>query len=73
MKTDETSFPMRDRSENDPRPFRDRSDHENAKLNPPRRRGYFRARQKQILLKITTFRAPAIIPNFTEYCACHEK
>ena len=32
-----------------------------------------RARQKQILLKITTFRAPAIIPNFTEYCACHEK
>ena len=33
----------------------------------------FRARQKQILLKITTFRAPAIIPNFTEYCACHEK
>ena len=73
VKTDETSFPMRDRSENDPRPFRAWSDHENAKLNPPRRRGYFRARQKQILLKITTFRAPAIIPNFTEYCACHEK
>ena len=57
----------------DPTMIRDRSDHENAKLNPPRRRGYFRARQKQILLKITTFRAPAIIPNFTEYCACHEK
>ena len=57
----------------DPRMIRAWSDHENAKLNPPRRRGYFRARQKQILLKITTFRAPAIIPNFTEYCACHEK
>ena len=65
--------PIREWSENDPRPFRAWSDHENAKLNPPRRRGYFRARQKQILLKITTFRAPAIIPNFTEYCACHEK
>ena len=73
VKTDETSFPMRDRSEHDPRMIRAWSDHENAKLNPPRRRGYFRARQKQILLKITTFRAPAIIPNFTEYCACHEK
>ena len=57
----------------DPSMIRAWSDHENAKLNPPRRRGYFRARQKQILLKITTFRAPAIIPNFTEYCACHEK
>ena len=73
VKTDETSFPMRDRSEHDPSMIRPWSDHENAKLNPPRRRGYFRARQKQILLKITTFRAPAIIPNFTEYCACHEK
>ena len=66
------SFPMRG-SETVPRPFRAWSDHENAKLNPPRHRGYFRARQNQILLKITTFRAPAIIPNFTEYCACHEK
>ena len=25
------------------------------------------------VVKITTFRAPAIYPNFTEYCACHEK
>ena len=24
------------------------------------------------VLKITTFRAPAIYPDFTEYCACHE-
>ena len=33
----------------------------------------FRTRQEQILLKITTFPAPAIIPNFTTCCACHEK
>ena len=33
----------------------------------------FRARHEHFLLKNTTFRAPAIIPNFTEYCACHEK
>ena len=52
LKTDETSFPMRGRSENDPtmirawsdhdpsmiRPW---SDHENANRNPPRNRGYF--------------------------------
>ena len=77
MKTDETSFPMRDRSENDPRPFRDRSEHApTTNSQTATRRAAevtFRARQKQILLKITTFRAPAIIPNFTEYCACHEK
>ena len=77
MKTDEASFPMRDRSENDPRPFRDRSEHApTTNSQTATRRAAevtFRARQKQILLKITTFRAPAIIPNFTEYCACHEK
>ena len=33
----------------------------------------FRTRQEQILLKITTFPAPAIMPNFTTCCACHEK
>ena len=31
------------------------------------------AHHEHFLLKNTTFRAPAIIPNFTEYCACHEK
>ena len=41
LKTDQTSFPMRDRCEHDPRMIRDRSDPENAKLNPPRRQGYF--------------------------------
>ena len=33
--------PIRPWSETVPRPFRDRSDPENAKLNPPRRQGYF--------------------------------
>ena len=35
------SFPMRDRSDHDPRMIRPWSDHENANRNPPRRRGYF--------------------------------
>ena len=33
----------------------------------------FRARHEHFLLKNTTFRAPAIIPNFTKCCTCHEK
>ena len=33
----------------------------------------FHAHHEHFVLKNTTFRAPAIIPNFTEYCACHEK
>ena len=58
----------------DPRMIRPWSDHENANRNPPRHRGYFfRARQEQILLKIATFPAPAIIPHFTKCCTCHEK
>ena len=33
----------------------------------------FRAQHEHILLKNATFRAPAIIPNFTKCCARHEK
>ena len=33
----------------------------------------FHAHHEHFVLKNTTFRAPAIIPNFTEYCACHAK
>ena len=33
----------------------------------------FRASETHLVLKITTFRASAIYPNFTEYCACHKK
>ena len=32
----------------------------------------FHAHHEHFVLKNTTFRAPAIIPN-SEYCACHEK
>ena len=41
LKTDETSFPIRGRSENDPRMIREWSEHENANRNPPRKWGYF--------------------------------
>ena len=33
----------------------------------------FRARHEHFLLQNTTFCAPAIIPNFTQGCTCHEK
>ena len=33
----------------------------------------FHASETHFVLKITTFRAPVIYPNFTKYCACHEK
>ena len=33
----------------------------------------FRASETHFVLFFTTFRAPAIFSNFTEYCACHEK
>ena len=61
----------------DPRPFREWSEHDpTQKTQTATRRaakGTFHTRQEQILLKITTFPAPAIIPNFTTCCACHEK
>ena len=61
----------------DPTMMRERSDRDpTLKTQTATRRATeatFRARQEQILLKITTFPAPAIIPNFTTCCACHEK
>ena len=70
MKTAEMSFPMRGRSEHDPRPFR-----EWTRQSATRRanRVTSRAPDEYFLLKNTTFRAPAIFPNSTKYCACHEK
>ena len=77
LKTAETLFPMRDRSEHDPTMIWPWSDHDpTQKTQTATRRATeptFRTRQEQILLKITTFPAPAIIPNFTTCCACHEK
>ena len=40
-KTGETSFPLRGRSDHDPRMIRPWSEHENANRNPPRKWGYF--------------------------------
>ena len=45
----------------------------NCKTESPVRRAYFSPSATHFVLKITTFRAPAIYPNFTRYCACHEK
>ena len=77
LKTAEVAFPMRDRSETVPSMIRPWSEHDpTQKTQTATRRateGTFRTRQEQILLKITTFPAPAIIPNFTTCCACHEK
>ena len=67
LKTDETSFPMRGRSDHDP-------DHETVSPQPASQpRFLFTPYHEHFVLKNTTFRAPAIIPNFTEYGACHEK
>ena len=53
------------------------SDHDPTMNSSSRTRPFaevtFRASETHSVLKITTFRAPAIYSNFTEYCACHEK
>ena len=53
------------------------SDHDPTMNSSSRTRPFaevtFRASETHFVLKITTFRAPAIYPNFTKYCACHEK
>ena len=76
-KTAETSFPMRGRSENDPRMIRAGSELDPSwKPSSATRLATevtFQDHHEHFVLKNTTFRAPAIIPNFTEYCACHEK
>ena len=53
------------------------SDHDPTMNSSSRTRPFaevtFRASETHFVLKITTFRAPAIYPNFTKHCACHEK
>ena len=67
---------IREWSDHDPRMIRPWSENDPTMKpslrNPPRNRGYF-SHHEHFVLKNTTFRAPAILPNFTEYCACHEK
>ena len=65
-------------SEHDPNMIRTWSEHESEHelviSYPPVRQAYFsRFGDAFCIVKITTFRAPAIYPNFTKYCACHEK
>ena len=62
--------PIRPWSENDPRMIREWNRQSATRLATE---VTFHAHHEHFVLKITTFRAPAIIPNFTEYCACHEK
>ena len=76
LKTDEASFTMGD----DSTMIRNRSDHSDHDPNlnrSSRTRPFgkltFHALEAHIVLKNTTFRAPAIYPNFTECCTCHEK
>ena len=63
------------------RPIREWSEHDPTMIRAWNRQSAtrlatevtFHAHHEHFVLKNTTFRAPAIIPNFTEYCACHEK
>ena len=75
-KTAEASIPMRERFEHDPTMIRTWSEHDPTMNSSSRTRPFaevtFRASETHFVLKITTFRAPAIYSNFTEYCACHE-
>ena len=65
----------------DPTMIREWSDHDPTMIRAWNRQSAtrlatevtFHAHHEHFVLKNTTFRAPAIIPNFTEYCACHEK
>ena len=49
------------------------SDHESKTEPRPFAELTFPPSATHFVLKITTFPAPAIYPNLTEYCACHEK
>ena len=59
------------------RPIRAWSEHDPTMNSSSRTRPVaevtLRASETHFVLKITTFCAPAIYPNFTKYCACHEK
>ena len=57
--------------------IRTRSEHDPSMNSSSRTRPFaevtFRTSETRFVLKITTFRAPAIYPDFTKYCACHKK
>ena len=62
--------PIRAGSDHDPTMIREWNRHSATRLATE---VTFHAHHRHFVLKNTTFRAPAIIPNFTKYCACHEK
>ena len=70
LKTVEVAITMQGR-------FDHESDHDPSMNSSSRTRPFaevpFRTSETHFVLKITTFRAPAIYPDFTEYCACHKK
>ena len=69
-KTGETSFPMRGRSENDPRMIRPWSEHEKRKPQPASQpRLLFELTTSIFYCKIQTFRAQSYIQTFTTYTA----
>ena len=76
-KTGETSFPMRGRSDHDPRMIRAWSENDPSMKTQTATRlaseVTFRAHHEHFLLKNTTFRAQSYIQTFTKYCACHVK
>ena len=57
--------------------IRTRSEHDPSMNSSSRTRPFaevtFRTSETRFVLKITSFRAPAIYPDFTKYCACHKK
>ena len=62
-KTDETSFPMRGRSENDPTMIREWSDHKNANRNPPRKWGYFSSSPRAFSIVKYNISRPILLSN----------
>ena len=76
-KTGETSFPMRGRSDHDPRMIRPWSENDPSMKTQTATRLVtevtFRGHHEHFLLKNTTFRCQSYIQTFTKYCACHEK
>ena len=84
LQTNETSFPMRGRSENDPSMIREWSDHETvspqpaSQPRPPRafcieKYNVSRSGYHSKIHRILRLPRKVTLKNFTKYCACHEK
>ena len=65
--------PIERRFDDNPTTIRPWSEHEIVISHPPLRRPYSSDLEHDLVLKNTTFRAPAISQNVTKCCACHEK